>query len=49
MLDTLQKTIAKGLMKVHVTGSVSKVEVSVEPVPFLVEPVKEMFKGTGKK
>ncbi|MFO0813254.1 MAG: AsmA-like C-terminal region-containing protein [Gemmatales bacterium] len=49
MLDTLQKTIAKGLMKVHVTGSVSKVEVSVEPVPFLVEPVKEMFKSTGKK
>ena len=44
VLDTLQKTISKGLMRVHVTGNVSKVEVHVEPIPFIVEPVKEIFK-----
>lgn len=48
ILDTLQKSIARGLLKVHVTGSVSKVDVKVEPVPFLVEPVKEIFKGAKK-
>lgn len=48
VLDTLQKTISKGLMKVHVTGSVEKVEVHVEPVPFIVEPFKEVFKGAGR-
>lgn len=48
MLDTLQKTIAKGLMKVRVTGSVSKVEVHVEPVPFITEPFREVFKGAGR-
>ncbi len=44
VLDTLQKTIAKGLMKVKVTGSVNKLDVSVEPVPFLTEPVRDVFR-----
>ena len=48
MLDTLQKAISKGLMKVRVTGNVNKVEVHVEPVPFLVEPVREVFKAAGR-
>lgn len=45
VLDTLQKTIAKGLLKVRVTGSVTKVDVHVEPVPFLIEPVRDVFRG----
>jgi hypothetical protein len=48
VLDTLQKTIAKGLMKVKVTGSVNKLEVSVEPIPFITEPVKDVFRGVGR-
>ncbi|MFT3879389.1 MAG: AsmA-like C-terminal region-containing protein [Gemmatales bacterium] len=47
MLDTLQKTIAKGLVKVRVNGTVNKVEVHVEPLPFIVEPFREVIKATG--
>lgn len=48
MLDTLQKTIAKGLVKVRVNGTVNKVEVHVEPLPFIVEPFREVIKATGR-
>lgn len=48
MLDTLQKTIARGLVKVRVNGTVNKVEVHVEPLPFIVGPVREVMKGTGR-
>lgn len=47
VLDTLNKTIAKGLMKVRVTGSISKVEVHVEPIPFLTQPIRDMMQAVG--
>lgn len=46
-LDTLNKTIAKGLMKVNVTGSIDKVEVHVAPVPFLTQPIRDIIQSVG--
>jgi hypothetical protein len=48
VLDTLQKIIAKGLMKVKVTGSVNKLDVSVEPFPFLTEPARDVFRSVSR-
>jgi hypothetical protein len=47
-LDKVQTSFAKGLMKVQVSGSIDKVEVQVEPFPFMVEPFKNLFRSLSK-
>jgi hypothetical protein len=43
-LDKIPPLISKQLLKIKVRGSFDKREVTKEPVPFVVEPLKQLLK-----
>ncbi|HMP03574.1 MAG TPA: hypothetical protein PKC45_13840, partial [Gemmatales bacterium] len=43
LIDRIPPTISKQLMKIRLRGSLSKVQITTEPLPAVVEPIVEMF------
>jgi hypothetical protein len=47
LIDQIPSWLSKRLMLIRVTGNLEKAQTKIEPVPFLVEPIRELLKGAG--
>jgi hypothetical protein len=49
LIDRIPPAISKQLMKIRVQGSLDQVKIQTEPVPILVEPVKELWQRMARR
>jgi hypothetical protein len=49
LIDKIPPAVSKQLMKIRVQGSLGDVQVKREPVPLLVEPLKELWRKVGDR
>jgi hypothetical protein len=49
LIDRIPEGISRQLMKIRIQGSLGEVQVKKEPVPIIVEPVRELWKKMAEK
>lgn len=49
VLDRIPPTLSKQLMRIHATGALTNVQIATEPLPVLLDPIRDMLKTFGER